>query len=182
MLHIGPLLFLGLRTGVAALVLLPLAIREQRKPGTGITEVLPIAMPGGALFFAAAGSFSQGDLLVAISAIGWGTLIVITGKGGRLARPVTYTCLQFCFVAVLSLCLALLLEPMSLQAIINAADSILYVGVLSTALTFGIMAIALQHVPAPRASVLLRPKYCFLPLQATCCSESDYLRLAGSGP
>ena len=222
MLHIGPLLFLGLRTGIAAFAMLPFAIREQRAAGPSVPKVLPIAALGGLLFFSAGavqqfgivtatvintglltalyvvvapfafwlierqspsptvwisvaiaflgvwglgggslGAFSQGDLLVALSAIGWGTQIVITGRAGRLARPATYTCLQFSFVAVLALGLAGVLEPISLQAIVDAADSILYVGFLSTALTFGIMAVALQHVPAPRASIILSTEVLF---------------------
>lgn len=43
----------------------------------------------------------------------------------------------------------------------DAIDSILYVGLLSTALTFGIVAAALQHVPAPRASVLISTEILF---------------------
>ena len=148
MLHIGPLLFLGLRAAVAAVALLPLAIREQSTAGHGWRDVLPIATVGAAMFFSAGAiqqsgivsatvintglltalyivvtpfafwaierqrpgamvwiavftafagvwclsggslaQFSRGDLLVALSALGWGTQIVITGRAGRLARP-----------------------------------------------------------------------------------------------
>jgi drug/metabolite transporter (DMT)-like permease len=222
MLHVGPLLFLGLRAAIAALAILPFALREQRAPGFSVSRVLPSASLGGLLFFSAGaiqqagivtatvintglltalyvvvtpfaywlierqspsyavwwsvvtaflgvwllgggsfGEFSQGDRLIALSAIGWGILIVLIGRAGRLARPATYTSLQFCFVALASLGLASLLEPISLQSILDAADSILYVGLLSTALTFGIMAVALQHVAPPRATVLLSTEVLF---------------------
>lgn len=222
MLHIGPFLFLGLRAAIASLALLPFAVREQRQPGNGPGRVLPIALLGGLLFFAAGatqqsgivtatlintglltalyvvvtpfafwaierqapsavvwlavstaflgvwclgggqfGEFSRGDYLVALSTIGWGTQFVITGRAGKLARPNTYTCLQLAVVAVTSLSLAFALEPVSFDAIVAAADAILYVGLLSTAFTFGIMAVALQYVPAPRASVLLSAEVLF---------------------
>jgi drug/metabolite transporter (DMT)-like permease len=39
--------------------------------------------------------------------------------------------------------------------------SIVYVGLLSTAFTFALMALALKHMPAPRASVLLSTETLF---------------------
>jgi len=216
MYHIGPLLFLGLRSGIAAIVLLPFAIRELRRPGAKPIEVLPIALVGGLVFFSAGatqqfgivsatvintglltalyvvvtpfvywlverqsptwaawisaliafcgvwslgggtfGQFSDGDLLVAAASVGWGAHIVITGRAGKLARPITFTCQKLGLVGVVALASAVLFEPISASAIVGAIDSILYVALFSTALTFGIMAVALQHVPAPRASVIL---------------------------
>lgn len=222
MSHIGPLLFLGLRAGIAALALLPFMLREIRTPGSSPTDVLPIACVGGVVFFLAGaiqqsgivtatvintglltalyvvitpflfwaierqlpsrtawiaafvaflgvwslgggsfGEFSDGDLLVALSALGWSAHMVITGRAGRYARPITFTCQKFVVVAVFAFSLAILLEPISVQAVIDAIDSILYMGLLSTALTFGIVAIALQHVPATNASVLISTEVLF---------------------
>lgn len=216
MLHVGPLLFLALRSAVAAVALLPFALREQRKPRAAATSVLPIAVLGGSVFLLAGvlqqtgivtatvintglltalyvvatpfafwaiegkrpagfiwiagalaflgvwglsgggfGNLSGGDALVALAAVVWGIHIVVTGKSGRLAQPLTYTFAQFVVVAAFSLVLALVLEPLSFTAIVAAADSILYVGLLSSALAYGMMAIALQHIQAPRASILL---------------------------
>jgi drug/metabolite transporter (DMT)-like permease len=216
MLHIGPLLFLALRSVVAAVVLLPFALREQRMPRPTSASVLPIAALGGLVFLLAGvlqqsgivtatvintglltslyvvatpfafwaierrrppafiwiavalaflgvwglsgggfGNLSGGDALVALAAVVWGIHIVVTGKSGRLAQPLTYTFAQFVVVAALSLVLALAFEPVAWSAIVAAADSILYVGLVSSALAYGIMAIALQHIPAPRASILL---------------------------
>jgi drug/metabolite transporter (DMT)-like permease len=216
MLHVGPLLFLALRSVVAAAALLPFALREQRKPRATAASVLPIAALGGSVFLLAGvlqqtgivtatvintglltalyvvatpfafwaierkrppgfiwiavalaflgvwglsgggfGNLSGGDALVALAAVVWGLHIVVTGKSGRLTQPLTYTFAQFVVVAALSLVLALVFEPLSFAAIVAAADSILYVGLLSSALAYVMMAIALQHMPAPRASILL---------------------------
>lgn len=216
MLHIGPLLFLGLRGAVAACVLIPFAVFEQRRSGQPLSGVLPVACVGGVVFFLAAftqqagivtasvtntgfltalyvvvtpflfwvykkqrpsaitwlsaalafvgvwalsggslGLLSSGDLLVAGSSLFWATLLITTGEASKWARPLTYTCVQFLIVAILGICGALLFESVSLAAIGRASSAVAYVGVLSSALTFAIMAIALKSVPAPRASILL---------------------------
>lgn len=216
MLHIGPLLFLGLRGAVAACVLLPFAALEQRRSQQPLSGMVPIACVGGVVFFVAAfaqqvglvtasvtntgfltalyvvvtpfvfwlykrrspsaitwvsaglafcgvwalsggslGLLSTGDLLVAGSSIFWAILLITTGEASRWAQPLSYTCVQFTVVAIVSLGGALLFENISLEAIRRASLAITYVGVLSSALTFAIMAIALKTVPAPRASVLL---------------------------
>ncbi len=216
MSHIGPLLFLGLRSAVAVLALVPFALAEQKHRQAGGGSVTRFGLLGGLVFFlagslqqfgivtatvtntgfltalyvvatpfvywlfkresppriiwvAAALSFigtwslgggsiarlTEGDWLVAASATVWAVHIVITGESGKLAQPLTYTCIQFAVVAILGLSLAVVYEPIVWGAIIEAADSILYVGLLSSAFTFGIMAIALRRIAAPRASVML---------------------------
>jgi drug/metabolite transporter (DMT)-like permease len=216
MLHIGPLLFLASRSVIAAVALLPFAVKEQRNRRPADASVLPIAALGGFVFLLAAvlqqtglvtatvintglltslyvvatpfafwaiertrppafiwiavgvaflgiwalsgaalENLAGGDVLVALAAIAWGIHIVVTGRSGRLAQPLTYTFAQFVVVASCSLTLAIAFEPLSWSAMVAAADSILYVGLLSSALTYGVMAIALQHIAAPRASILL---------------------------
>jgi len=222
MLHVGPLLFLASRSVVAAVVLFPFVLREQRKSGSGSANVVPIAIIGGLVFFSAGsaqqfglvtvsvintglltalyvvatpfafwlierqsppawiwipvglaflgvwglsggsfGSLSRGDMLVAASAMLWGIHIVVIGKSGRMAQPLTFTFVQFVVVAAISLSLAAAFEPISLQAIIESADSILYLGVMSSAIAYPIMAIALQRISAPRASIILSVEVLF---------------------
>ena len=212
MLHLGPLLFLGLRAVIAAVVLTPFALREPR----GEASIVPIALLGGVLFFIAASiqqigiieatvtntgfltalyvvvtpfvvwalrrkppglriwlgtalafagtwalsggsftSFSRGDWLIALSAIFWSGFIVTTGESAKHARPLTYVSLQFTVVAVLSLTAAALAETISLPAIGQAIVPVLYVGILSSAVTFGLLAISLRHVPPARAAILI---------------------------
>ena len=220
MQDIGPLLFLGMRGAVAALVLLPFVFREQqrvlRQEKSRGGRIWPYGLLAGVVFFLAGGtqqtgivdatvtntgfltalyvvvtpflfwivrrqrpglmtwlsvvlafvgvwalsggaleSLNRGDILVACSSVFWATLIIISGQASRLAQPLTYTCIQFAVVALLSFFSARMFETIELDALRAALIPILYVGVLSSAFTFGIMAIALQHVPAPRASILL---------------------------
>ena len=53
MLHVEPLLFIGLRGAVAAATLLPFAIHEQRASQTHLKHIVPVALLAGALFFIA---------------------------------------------------------------------------------------------------------------------------------
>ena len=108
------------------------------------------ALGGGSL-----GQMSQGDMVIALSAVAWAVHIVITGKAGIHARPLTYTCIQFAVVAMCALGLAFLLETVSLPAILSVWPSLLYVGVLSSAVTFGIMAVALRYAQPSETAVLL---------------------------
>lgn len=216
MTHIGPVLFIGLRGAIAAVVLLPFAIMEQRRSVQLPGSIVAIGCLGGLIFFFAGvlqqkglvtatvtntgfltaiyvvvtpflfwvfkkklpsritglsavmafvgiwalgggtvGQMTTGDSLVACSSVFWALLIITTGESGKFSQPLSYTCVQFSVVAVLGITLALIVEPVNSAAIAAAAGSILYVGVLSSALTFGLMAIALKTVPAPRASILL---------------------------
>ncbi len=214
--HIGPLQFLASRGALAAIVLLPLALREGRgKPGSA-AAVTPLALRGGVLFFAAAAiqqigmvtatvtntgfltalyvvvtpfllwllasekpglrvwlaailaclgiwglgggtlqGFSHGDVLVAVSSLGWSLFMVNTSLAAKHARPVLYTCISFASVAVLAGAATFVLESHDWQATRAALPAILYVGILSSALTFSLTAIAMRHIPASHVSILL---------------------------
>jgi drug/metabolite transporter (DMT)-like permease len=213
MLHLGPLLFLGLRASIATVVLAPFALRETKKNDASI---LPVALLGGALFFIAAAiqqigiveatvtntgfltalyvvitpfvvwiarrkapgatiwvgavlafagtwalsggsfaAFTRGDWLIALSALFWSAFIVTTGESGKHGRPLTYVCLQFSVVATVSLAAAVMFETVSLAAVSQAIVPLLYVGLLSSAVNFAILAVSLARVPPVRAAILL---------------------------
>ena len=104
---------------------------------------------------------SNGDILVACSSIFWALLLITTGESAKHQQPLTYTCIQFFVVGVLGLLSALLFETVEWESIKQAAVPVLYVGLLSTAFTFALMAMALKHVAAPRASILLSTETLF---------------------
>jgi drug/metabolite transporter (DMT)-like permease len=116
----------------------------------GMAFVGTWALGGGTL-----GGFSYGDLLIAICAIFWAIHIVVTSRSPRFGLPMTYTFIQFVTVAVLAAAAALVFEPISADALARAAGPILYVGVLSSALTFTLLAMAMKHTPAAEAAVLV---------------------------
>ncbi|MFT4730111.1 MAG: drug/metabolite transporter (DMT)-like permease [Granulosicoccus sp.] len=134
--------------------------RQRPTPITWVAVLLAFVgvwgLSGGTLT-----DFSKGDLLVALSSIFWALLLITTGESSKWARPLTYTCLQFAVVGLLGIFSAHVFETIEVQAIKQSAVSIIYVGLLSTAFTFALMALALKHIPAPRASVLLSTETLF---------------------
>ncbi len=118
--------------------------------GAGLAFIGTWALSGGS--FAA---FSRGDWLIAASAFFWSCFIVTTGWSAKFATPLTYMCVQFSLVAALSTVSAFTFETVSPADIRAGIVPILYVGLLSSALTFGILAVALRHVPPARAAILL---------------------------
>ncbi|MEM9355368.1 MAG: DMT family transporter [Pseudomonadota bacterium] len=226
--HIGPYLFLASRSIIAALALLPLALRENSslatRPATGFwiislagglsfftggilqqiglvtatvtntgfltglyVVITPLMMwailrrqprsyvwPAVALAFVGTwllgggtlGGFSYGDWLVAISAIFWSAHMLVIEHSARHARPIGFTTVQFAVVAVLSLIGAFAFETISIQALADAAFEIAYVGLLSSALTFTLLAVAMKYTPAVEATILVSTETVFAALCA----------------
>jgi drug/metabolite transporter (DMT)-like permease len=117
------------------------------------------ALGGGTL-----GGFSKGDVLIAICAVFWSVHILVTSRSPRFGAPMTFTFVQFATVAALAAIAALLFEPISAEALEKASGAILYVGVLSSALTFTLLAIAMKHTPTAEATVLVSMETLFAAL------------------
>lgn len=112
------------------------------------------------------GSFARGDMLVAISAVFWAAHVVVVAQAARHARPVTFSAIQFAVVALLGLTGAILFEPVSLSALAAAWREIAYVGLLSSALTFTLLAIAMKHTPPTEAAIIVSSETLFAALAA----------------
>lgn len=221
MADLGPVAFVASRATVAALVLLPFALREGGPRPWGmmalggiaffaaatiqqvgivtasvsntafLTALYVIVAPilaflvwrrmagwqvwtGAALAlagaFALAGgrldSFGTGDWLVAASAIGWASYMLVTERAGHAARPLSYTAGVFAAVALIAWPLAFAQGQVAPTALRAALPEILFVGIFSSALTFGLMAIAMRSIPAPRAAILLASEAVFAALAA----------------
>jgi drug/metabolite transporter (DMT)-like permease len=100
-------------------------------------------------------AFTIGDMLVALSAFAWSIRLLITSTAAEHDRPVAFTAIAFAVVAALAIGPALAFETIDVAALQAALPAILYVGVLSGAVTFTLMAIAMKHTPPGEASVLL---------------------------
>jgi drug/metabolite transporter (DMT)-like permease len=216
MSHIGPFLFLGLRSLLAAVALIPFALREWKTSPPSSPSIRPFALLGGAVFFTAGAlqqvgivtatvtntsfltalyvvvtpfllwllrqerpgpriwlasclafigiwalgggaieAFSTGDMLISASSVAWSLYMVVTSASGKLAKPMQYTFIHFLVIAALALSCAGYFEEIDGAAITAAAVPLLYVGILASAFTFGLMAIVVRHIPASRAAILL---------------------------
>jgi drug/metabolite transporter (DMT)-like permease len=114
------------------------------------------ALGGGTL-----SALSGGDLLIACSAMFWALFMVVTGMAGGQAKPLQTTCLTFIVLAIFGWSGALLLEQITWASIIAASPALLFVGVLSSALTYALIAIAVRHIPTTTATLLLSTETLF---------------------
>jgi drug/metabolite transporter (DMT)-like permease len=112
------------------------------------------------------GAFTFGEGLVALSALFWAIHVVITGRAAPFGRPIGFTAVQFALVAVLAAIAGALSETTTAQNLAGAAADILYVGLLSSALTFTILTVALQYTPPSEAAVIVSMETVFAALAA----------------
>ena len=111
-------------------------------------------------------TFTGGDGLIALSALMWALHVVLVGLGASSGRAATFTAGQFVVVAMLSLAAAGCFETFDPAAIQRAALDILYVGVLSSAFTFTLLAVALRFTRPAEAAVYLSTESLFAALGA----------------
>jgi drug/metabolite transporter (DMT)-like permease len=104
----------------------------------------------------------RGDVLIAISAVFWALQMVLTGALARHERPILLMLLQFAVMTVLGAVAAeISTESLSLQALRGAGTAIVYTGVLSSALTFTLLAWAMKYTTSSEAAVLVSTESLF---------------------
>ncbi len=109
-------------------------------------------------------ALSAGDRLIAMSAMIWALHVVLTGRAVQHDRPLLFTCVQFWIVTVAGLAVAVPTEQISLAALQSAWVAIAYVGVLSSALTFTVLIIAMRYAPPAEAAILISTENLFAAL------------------
>jgi drug/metabolite transporter (DMT)-like permease len=119
-------------------------------PAVALSAIGTWLLGGGTL-----SAFSQGDQLVALSALFWAIHVVVTGRASPFGRPIAFTAVQFAVVSLLATAGSILLEITTLEGLRGAAVDIAYVGLLSSALTFTILTVALQHTPPSEAAIIV---------------------------
>ena len=87
--------------------------------------------------------------------------MLVIEHSGRHARPIGFTTIQFVVVALVSGTIALGHEQTSLATLIEAAPEIAYVGVLSSALTFTLLAVAMRYTAAAEATIIVSTETVF---------------------
>lgn len=100
-------------------------------------------------------SFGIGDYLVALSAAFWALHMVIAGVAAPMGRSVLFSVLQFSVVALVALAGAFTFETITLAGLRGALPDILYVGVLSTAMSFTILTFALRATSPSEAAIIV---------------------------
>ena len=100
-------------------------------------------------------SFSIGDLLTALCGLCFAIHILIIDRFAGSLDGILLSCIQFFVCAVLSLLASLLFEEASFSVVGNAYGSILYAGLLSSALAYTLQIIGQRNCPPTVATVLM---------------------------
>jgi drug/metabolite transporter (DMT)-like permease len=153
----------GFLTALYVIIVPFMAWVWHRQPPTAVVwaaaalSFVGIWLLGGATFNA----LSHGDVLVAICALFWAAHMIITGRASTYDRPMLFTFLQFNIVGLLGLIGAALTETVTLAQLREVWVEIAYVGLLSSALTFAILTVALRHAPPAEAAVIVSTENLF---------------------
>lgn len=107
------------------------------------------------------GGFSWGDWLVVFSSFFWAAHMLVIEHSGRHTRPIAFTAIQFAVVAFVSGAGALMFEAPTIAKLLAAAPEIAYVGILSSALTFTLLAVAMRYATAAEATIIVSTETVF---------------------
>jgi len=110
----------------------------------------------GMYFLSLSGGFyvNLGDILVFLCAIASAGHILLISRYSQVHNASVLVCVQFIFVAVVSMVLALIFENPQISAIIAAAPYVLYTGVLSSGVAYILVTKAQKTTDATVAAVL----------------------------
>lgn len=151
-----------------------------RKPPPSVMWVAALLSLLGTWFLSGAGFalWSVGDGLISLSACFWAIQVVVTRQAANHQRPLAYTAVGFATVAGLSALGAVSVEDVSFAALWAAAPDVAYVGLVSSAVAFTVLTIALQHTSAAEAAVIISTETLFAALAGYLLLDE---RLGGTG-
>ncbi|MEZ5844063.1 MAG: DMT family transporter [Hyphomicrobiaceae bacterium] len=99
--------------------------------------------------------FTHGDWLVAAGAIFWASHLHAVKRSGHHARPVAFTFAQFVVIALFAGAGAISFEHIDAARLWAARGELAYVGLLSSALTFTLLAVAMRHTSAAEGTIIV---------------------------
>ncbi|MCE4053454.1 DMT family transporter [Pseudomonas sp. Au-Pse12] len=146
----------GFITGLYVIVvpLLGLLIGHKTGLGTWLGAVLAVV---GMFLLSVSDGFhvASGDWLQLIGAFVWGGHVILVGVFAGRHDPIRLAFLQFATCAVVSLILALCLEPIAWAAIVAAGPAILYGGMVAVGIGYTLQVIAQKDAIASHAAIIL---------------------------
>ncbi|WP_085875342.1 DMT family transporter [Peptoniphilus vaginalis] len=126
-----------------------------RRPSLKIIICIFLAMVGTYLLSIKGGlNINRGDLIVILSALVFAIHILLLTKYSTNTNAVLVSLVQFAVCGVISLVGALVLEDISMEAILKSQVTILYVGILSSGVGFTIQLMALKDLEPVVASMI----------------------------
>ncbi|WP_102958888.1 DMT family transporter [Mangrovicella endophytica] len=126
-----------------------------------LAALIGIALLGGGTLAA----LTVGDGLTVVCALFWSLQILLVGKYAQSSgRPLLLNTVQFATTAVIALIGAVLLEPISLEALGAVWKEIAYAGIFSSGLAFSLQTIGQRWTSAPQAAIFLSSEALFAAL------------------
>jgi drug/metabolite transporter (DMT)-like permease len=108
---------------------------------------------------------NYGDLMVILCAASFALQVVLIGYiVQKTSRPLFYSVLQYGACAVVGMILAIFVEHISWDVVMDNAPQLLYAGVVSGGIAYTLQAVAQQHTPASDAAVILAGEALFAAL------------------
>ena len=108
------------------------------------------------------GSMNLGDVACLVSAVfyaGW--IVALSRHALKHGCPLALTCMQCGLTFVLATLLLMLLDPRQPGSVTSALPKVIYLGIFSTAIAFGLAAAAQKKVSASTAGVLMAAESLF---------------------
>ncbi|MCK5080009.1 MAG: DMT family transporter, partial [Bacteroidales bacterium] len=96
-----------------------------------------------------------GDMLVLFGAVFWAAHVVIIGVMSPKVNALKLALIQYLVCSVLSIIVALAVETITLEGIIQATIPILYGGILSVGIAYTLQVIAQKKAPPAHAAIIL---------------------------
>lgn len=146
----------GFITGLYVIVVPVLGMLMGHKTGTGTWLGAGLAVLG--MFLLSVGDnfqVSSGDWLQLAGAFVWGGHVVLVGVFASRHDPIRLAFLQFATCSVVSLVLALVMEPIALDAIVAAGPALLYGGIVAVGIGYTLQVVAQKDAIASHAAIIL---------------------------
>ena len=146
----------GFITGLDVIVVPLLGLLLGHKTGLGTWLGCLLAVVGMCLL-SIGDNFhvASGDWLQLIGAFVWGGHVVLVSLFASRHDPIRLAFLQFATCSVVSLLLAVLFEPIALNAIIDAGPALLYGGIVAVGVGYTLQVVAQKHAIASHAAIIL---------------------------
>ncbi|UWU12740.1 DMT family transporter [Rhizobium sullae] len=151
-------------TGLYVVFVPLIAVAFVRRPPhwiiwpAAVTAVAGIYMLSGGQLSA----LTMGDGLTVICAAFWAIQITLAGTTvSETERPLMLSAAQFGVTAVCALVVAATIEPISVEAVTDAAPEILYVGIFSSGVAFVLQVIGQRYTTPSQAAIFLSSEALF---------------------
>ncbi|SDH24876.1 DMT family transporter [Pseudomonas abietaniphila] len=146
----------GFITGLYVIVVPLLGLFLGHKTGIGTWLGCLLAVIG--MFLLSVGDnfhVASGDWLQLMGAFVWGGHVILVGVFASRHDPIRLAFLQFVTCSVVSLVLALVFEPIAMDAIFAAGPALVYGGVVAVGIGYTLQVVAQKHAIASHAAIIL---------------------------